>query len=254
MGWASYLRKVGQVRGIVLLKSLLFTAVISALLTASPVVVRAQSSNSADGDAAAAPATSNGNTNSAAASQNSSCSAFSLQSTLNLTFKQRNCYFARQLFSPMNAASIVAFSLVEQLRDSPSEKRNDWSLFPHRVGTHYARQSARDSAEMLVGYLHHEDPRPRKSLERSFFRRTNAAIMSVLTSPDESGNLRPAFAPMAGSLSSAFVGSAMYTRKDAALSSTMIHAGAVYSFYFVKAIFAEFKPEMDSMVRHILHQ
>ncbi len=154
----------------------------------------------------------------------------------------------------MNAASILAFGVVEKLRNSPVEKQRDWSSLPHRVETHYARESARDAAEMLVGYWHHEDPRPHKSLETSILRRTNAAVMSVLTSPDEDGRLRPAFAPLAGSLGSAFVGSAMYTHKDANLSSTMVHAGAVYGFYFVKAIFAEFKPEMDSMVRRVLHQ
>jgi len=154
----------------------------------------------------------------------------------------------------MNAASIVAFGVVEKLRNSPAEKEGNWSSLPHRLETHYARQSARDAAELLVGYWHHEDPRPRKSAETTIFRRTNAAFMSVLTSPDEDGHLRPAFAPVAGSLSSAFVGSAMYTHRDATLSSTMLHAGAVYGFYFAKAIFAEFKPEMDSMVRRVLHQ
>jgi len=212
-------------------------------------------SSSSNGDAAVSSSAA-GSTNvaMAGASQNASCSVFSLQSAPNLTFKQRNCYFARQLFSPMNAASVVAFGLVEQLRNSPVEKRGDWSMFPHRLETHYARQSARDAAEMLVGYLHHEDPRPRRSLETNFLRRTNAAVMSVLTSPDEDGRLRPALAPMAGSLSSAFVGSAMYTRKDATLSSTMVRAGMVYSFYFVRALFTEFKPEMDSMVHRVLHQ
>jgi len=215
-------------------------AVISSLLFALPAVVWAQSSSSD-----LVPSN---------ASQNASCSAFALQTTSNLTFKQRNCYFALQLLAPMNAVSIVTVSLVEQLRNSPVENHDDWSMLPHRLETHYARQSARDAAEMLVGYLHHEDPRPRKSTETNFLRRTNAAVMSVLTSPGEDGHLRPALAPLAGSFSSAFAGSAMSFRKDVTLSSTMLNAGAVYSFYFVRAVFAEFKPEMDSLIHHVLHQ
>jgi len=221
-----------------LLRFFSITAVITVLLFSSPALVLAQSSAATDNGAV----------------QNSSCSVLSLQTTANLTFKQRNCYFARQLLSPMNAASVVAFGVVEKLRNSPVEKHSDWSTLPHRIETHYARQSARDAAEMLVGYWHHEDPRPRKSSETSFFRRTNSAFLSVLTSPGEDGRLRPALAPMAGSLSSAFVGSAMYTRKDTTISTTMVHAGMVYSFYFVRALFTEFKPDIDSLAHHILNR
>jgi hypothetical protein len=187
------------------------------------------------------------------ATQNISCSVLSLQSAASLTFKQRNCFFARQVFSPVFAVSTIGLAAMDQARNSPRMHHETWGMFPRRVATFYARVGARDSAEMLVGYWHHEDPRPRKSLETGFWRRTNAAMLSVITSPDADGHLRPAFGPVAGSLSSALVGTALY-RHSEALPTTMIHAGAVYGFYFVRAVFAEFKPEMDSMIRRVLNR
>ncbi len=148
------------------------------------------------------------------ASQNRSCSVLALQSATDLTFKQRNCFFARQVFSPMFAASTVGLAALDQARNSPTMRHETWGMFPRRVGTFYARVGARDTAEMLVGYWHHEDPRPRQSLATGFWRRTNAALLSVITSPDEDGHLRPAFGPVAGSLSSAFVGAALYRHSE----------------------------------------
>jgi hypothetical protein len=46
----------------------------------------------------------------------------------------------------------------------------------------------------------------------------------------------------------------MYTRKDTTISTTMVHAGMVYSFYFVRALFTEFKPDIDSLAHHILNR
>ncbi len=153
----------------------------------------------------------------------------------------------------MNAAGIVAFSVLDQARNSPAEPRNRWSMLPHRLESYYARHAARDTAELLVGYWHHEDPRPHKSLETGFWKRTNSAMLSVLASPGQDGRLRPALAPVAGSLSSAFAGSAM-SRREQTLPDTMIRAGAVYGFYFVRAVFAEFRPDLESMVHRVLNR
>ena len=49
--------------------------------------------------------------------------------------------------------------------------------------------------------------------EQAAWRRTRAALLSVLESPDQDGNARMAFAPLAGSLGSGFTSMALYQRQ-----------------------------------------
>ncbi len=75
--------------------------------------------------------------------------------------------------------------------------------FGRRFGSFYARHTAQNAGELFAGYLHHEDPRPHVSLEHGFWKRTRAAMVSVLVSNDADGNSRVALAPIAGSLAQA---------------------------------------------------
>ena len=185
--------------------------------------------------------------------QNTSCSVYALQRAPILNLKQRGCYFVRQLFSPQFAVSTGVMAVFAQSINSPLVRHERWGKFPHRFEIYYARHAAQDAGEYLVGYFHHEDPRLHKSAETGFWRRTNAALLSVVTSPDEEGHLRPAFAPVAGSLSSAFVGTLMY-RHSETLPTTMIHAAGIYGFYFARSVFNEFRPDLDSMIHQIFHR
>lgn len=185
--------------------------------------------------------------------ENASCSSFALQTAPNLNLKQRGCYFVRQVFSPQFAVSTGFMAVVDQSLNSPWVKHERWSKFPHRFEIFYARHAAQDAAEYLVGYLHHEDPRLHRSVQTEVWKRTGSALLSVVTSPNEDGNLRPAFAPIAGSLSSAFVGTLMY-RHSETLPTTMIKAAGIYGFYFARAVFNEFRPDLTSMVHQIFHR
>jgi hypothetical protein len=183
---------------------------------------------------------------------NNSCNLMVLQTSQNLTLKQRACYFGRPLIAPQFALATGFISVFDQFRNSPRIEHDRWDKLPHRFEVYYARHAARDAGELLVGYLHHEDPRLHKSKESGFWRRTNSALMSVITSPDEEGHLRPALAPIAGSFSSALVGTVMY-RHSETLPSMLIRAGGVYGLYFVRAAFAEFKPEFNSLLHRVLN-
>jgi hypothetical protein len=144
-------------------------------------------------------------------------------------------------------------AVMDQSFNSPWVKHERWSKFPHRFEIFYARHAAQDIAEYLVGYVHHEDPRLHRSRETEVWKRTGSALLSVIASPDEDGHLRPAFAPVAGSLSSAFVGTMMY-RHSETLPNTMIKAAGIYGFYFARAVFNEFRPDLTSMVHQIFHR
>jgi hypothetical protein len=188
-----------------------------------------------------------------AKSQPTDCGAFTLQTVTTLSAKQRACYFGKPLITPQFALAAGFAAAFDQLRNSPHVRNQDFDEISRRLEILYARRAARNTAEFLVGYLHKEDPRFRKSLAHSFWRRTDSAFLNVVTSPDEDGHLRMAYAPIAGSLSSAFVGSVMY-RHNETLPNTLTHAAAVYGYYFVRNFFEEFKPDIDSYVRHVFHR
>ncbi len=214
------------------------------LIVLTPALLHAQTGNNVEPLPTAAGRT---------GSVNTSCSSYALQSAALLNLKQRGCYFARQLFSPQFAASTGFMTVMGQSMNSPFIRHERWSKFPHRFEIYYARHAAMDAGEYLAGYLHHEDPRLHRSSETGFWRRAGAALLSVVDSPDENGHWRPAYAPVAGSLSSAFTGTLLY-RHSETLPTTMDKAGGTYAFYFVRAIFWEFKPDIVAMIRRTFHQ
>lgn len=183
----------------------------------------------------------------------SSCSPITLVSVPELTFKQRACFYGQQLLSPTFALRAGFMSAFGQFRNSPHMTHHDFGEFPHRFEVYYATRAARDAGELLAGYMHHEDLRFRRGDASGFRHRTNSALLSVLTSPGEDGRRRVAYAPIAGSVSSAVVGSLLY-RHSETLEDMAAHAGIIYSGYFVRALFREFKPEMNSYTRHILRR
>jgi hypothetical protein len=150
----------------------------------------------------------------------------------------------------LTAAFMSAFA---QFQNSPHVPQQRFDEIPHRLAAYYTTHAARDAGELIVGYLHHEDPRFRRSDAQGFRHRADAAIMRVLTSPDEDGNFRIAYAPIAGSLSAGFVGSAMY-RHNETLEDGLMHAGFIYSKYFLRSVLAEFKPDINAYARHILRR
>jgi hypothetical protein len=180
------------------------------------------------------------------------CNPITLQAVPGLTFKQRVCLYGQELITPKFALAAGFAAAFGQLENSPYVSRQHLDEFPHRVEVNYARVAARDSGELIAGYLHHEDPRYRRSMAHGIRRRTDAALMSVLTSPGEDGRLRLAYAPIAGSLTSALVGSVMYEHNET-VEDTLTHVGLVYSHYFARAVFLEFKPEMTAFVHRILN-
>jgi hypothetical protein len=176
----------------------------------------------------------------------------SLQFSPSLSFKQRTCIYARELISPQFAFGAAMVAAFDQYRNSPHVEKQHLKEFPYRLGVYYSRHAARDSGELLVGYLHHEDPRFRRNGTGTFWQRANSAFLNVLTSPAEDGSLRPALAPIAGSLSSAVVGTVMY-RHSETLPNIATRAAFVYGHYFLTAIFSEFKPDIASFTQHLLH-
>jgi len=181
------------------------------------------------------------------------CNPYRLQSDASLTFKQRACYYKNELIAPGFVLQAGVMSAFAELRMSNRPGHNDNQDYPEHFANYYARHAAQDAGELVVGYLHHEDMRPhRPSGEQGFVRRAGAAFMSVLTSRDANGGTTMAFAPIAGSLSSGMVSTALSSRTTS-LAGGFEHSGFVYSTYFFKALVQEFKPELNSYTHRLLH-
>jgi hypothetical protein len=163
-----------------------------------------------------------------------------------LSFRQRACFILAESASPGRFAQAAAAAGFSQWRNLPRMSPHDADDFGTRFAHIYERQAARAVAELLVGDLHHEDPRLHFSNAQGAFNRTRAALLSVVISPGEDGQARPAFAPMAGSLGSGLTSMALYQYKNS-LSYGLERSGVSYGFYFVRAVVHEFSPELWSL-------
>ncbi len=163
-----------------------------------------------------------------------------------LSFRQRACFILAELASPGRFADAAAGAGFSQWRNLPRMNPHDADDFGTRFAHVYERQAARATAELLVGSLHHEDPRLHFSNAKGAVNRTRAALLSVVISPGEDGQARPALAPIAGSLGSGLTSMALYQYQNS-LSYGFERSGVSYGFYFVRAVIHEFSPELWSL-------
>jgi hypothetical protein len=125
--------------------------------------------------------------------------------------------------------------------------------FSHRYASFYARHSAQAAGELVAGYLNHEDPRPRPSLEHGNWNRVRSALISVVRIQDAEGNSRPALAPIAGSFGSGLVGMALSPNRSS-WNSGLVRTELTYGTYFARALAREFKPDLSLLANRILHK
>ena len=192
-------------------------------------------------------------TNQTQAAQTSGCSAIQLQLATELTFKQRACYYGERLVSPGTLLHATMSSAYGQFLNVPHVQHENLNEFGHRFGVYYARRTARDTSEMLAGFLNHEDPRGRVSQEHGFWNRTRSAMLSVLVVKDSDGNARPAVGPIAGAFGSGMVSMVCYQRQNT-LQDGLRRTGVSYSAYFGRAVVHEFQPELSGLAARVLHK
>jgi hypothetical protein len=180
------------------------------------------------------------------------CNAGQLAAVKQLSLQQRACWFGSDLVSPWAAVRAAFSSGLGQWWNDPYVKRQDADDYMHRFAVYYLRRSTRDAGELIAGYLNHEDPRFHPSGETATKKRIRSALLSVLVTRDDAGN-RPALAPIAGSLGSAFAGVACY-RQHTSAEYALRGASITYGSYFGKALYREFRPDVSSLIDRMLRK
>jgi hypothetical protein len=163
-----------------------------------------------------------------------------------LSLEQRTCFYFARLVTPSLAGRGAMVAGIGEWHD-------DRESFGHRYGSFYARHSAQAAGELVAGYLNHEDPRQRASLEHGNWNRARSALLSVIRVQDANGHSRPALAPLAGSFSAGMVGMALSPNRNN-WNSAFVRAELTYSLYFASALAREFKPDLSLLAAHILHK
>jgi hypothetical protein len=163
-----------------------------------------------------------------------------------ISFRQRFCLGLAQLASPATFVESGALAGYSQWRNSPKIKPRDADDFSVRLNHAYERQTARVTAELFVGYLHHEDPRPRFSNKQGSWHRAGAALFSVLAWADQDGNTQIRLLPIAGALGSGLTSMALYQQQNS-FAYGLQRSGIAYGGYFVRAAIHEFSPELWSL-------
>jgi hypothetical protein len=181
------------------------------------------------------------------------CNVYLLAHSENLSLRQRSCYYGERLISPSAILRTAFASGISQWRNSPYEAHQDTGDYAHRFAARYASRAAMNGSELLVGYLNHEDPRPRPSVADGGWNRTRSALLSVFVIKNEDGSRRPALSPVAGAFSSGFVGALCYKTNNTA-EDGLRRTGISYSTYFMRAIYNEFHPDILAFASRLRHR
>jgi hypothetical protein len=139
-----------------------------------------------------------------------------------------------------------------QWENKPYVEGQNADDYAHRFAVYYAMRSARVSGELIAGYFNHEDPRFHPSDETTYKKRIKSALFSVLVVRGDEGS-RPALGPILGSLGSGFTGAAMY-REHTGTEYALRNAALCYGGYFGKALYEEFRPDISSFVKRMMHK
>lgn len=186
---------------------------------------------------------------------NTSCTPSRLQfATSTPTLEERACSQLFRLLRPGMLARGAAAAALGEWRNSPNVRNQDVNEMTHRFASFYARHSAQGAGELLAGYLNHEDPLKHASGLHGNWNRIRFALLSVVETTNGDGRVRPAFASLAGSLSSGMTSIACYRYPgDNGFNEGLKHSAAVYSSYFVNALFREFKPDLSALAYRARH-
>ncbi len=170
-----------------------------------------------------------------------------------LSFRQRFCLELAEAASPATLMGAGLMAGYSQWKNSPRISPHDGDDFSVRYMHAYERQAARASAELFVGYLHHEDPRFHSAHKQGAWRRTGSAFLGVLATPGGDGSERMNFAPIAGALGSGLTSMALYQQKNS-LSYGLESSGFSYCWYFARAVIHEFSPELWSLAPSLIRK
>ena len=120
--------------------------------------------------------------------------------------------------------------------------------FPHDFGGSIVRRTARNTIELGVGALLHEDLRRRPSGLTGFGRRVSYALLHAPLARGRDGNWEPAYGRFAGTFGGVVVTSAWEGRP---LNASQLGEafGWAASYYFQDALLTEFEPDMDRLAR-----
>ena len=180
------------------------------------------------------------------------CNSEQLALARQLTFAQRACWHGSEMLSPWAAVRAAFSSGIGQWQNDPYVKGQDADDYAHRFAVYYAKRGARETGELIAGYLNHEDPRSHPSGETTYRKRIRSALLSVLVTRGDEGN-RPALAPILGSLGSGFAGTALY-REHTGPEYGLRASGITYGGYFGKALYQEFRPDITFFFSRMLHK
>ena len=187
---------------------------------------------------------------SAVSDRDKGCKFSILQESNEITFRERFCFYESKLISPGTAAHGIALAAFAQFTNRPYVQDQGPEEFGRRVGLFYIRRIGQNGGELFAGYLNHEELVPHASLQHGFWKRSRYAAMAVLTATDDNGKLRPALAPIAGSLGSGMMSAAFY-RHSNGLEGGLSRAGFTYGTYFATALVREFEPDLSNFAAHL---
>lgn len=181
------------------------------------------------------------------------CKPISLEPATQLTFRERACWYGDRLIAHstiLHGAFMAAFGDV---RNSPHLEDDGWGDFGHRFAVFYARRTGQSAAELIAGYLNHEDPRPHTSGQHGIWNRTRSALLSVMVVQDAEGDRRPALAPIAGAFGSGMVSVPCYRERNS-MEDGLGRTGLTYGAYFGSAVFREFQPDLSGLASRLFRK
>ncbi len=186
----------------------------------------------------------------------SRCDSYTMANLPRLGFNQKACYWRAQLFTGSAFFGASFFSGIAMAEHSPSEWPEGAKGFGYQFGTRYAQGMLKSTVTFGVGYLMHEDPRPKAPYDircgdhqhpphSNVWTRLGASVTRVVwTHRDDSCTDTIAFSRIAGSLASGFIQRAYLPPSRNTVGVAFEGTGSALGGYVANSVWTEFQGDL----------
>jgi hypothetical protein len=184
------------------------------------------------------------------------CDSYSMTTIPQLSFKQKGCYWRAQLFTGSAIFGAGFFSAMAMAQHTPREWPQGAQGFGYQFGTRYAQGMLKSTTTFAVGYLLHEDPRPRAPVDldclshehmphnNGWARLGTSFLRVVWTHRDNSCTDTVAFSRIAGALASGFIQRAYLPPSTNTLGNAFKGSASALGGYAANSVWTEFQGDV----------
>jgi hypothetical protein len=162
---------------------------------------------------------------------------------------ERFQHFLKSTYGLESSLFIFSAAGIAQANDTVPEWGQGMEGFGKRLASGYGRRAVRQSIQLSLGAMLHEDPRYLSSNQSGIWKRTLYATCRAFVAQKNNGGIRPGYTQFIGAFSSAYISRQWHPESDHTLEDYLSAGAVAIGFDVVRNVYREYWPDLKKMFR-----